>query len=324
MWPSDGYQDWERVLPPGGDVHAVLAEHPRGTLAVEAFPAHATLLVDGRRLGSCPTRIAVPAGERVVRVECQGYEAAERIVTVRAGETAALRCVLRCDGLDGLRARARSEPTDASAHVALAEALLTHGRTSDAVAALRLALGLVASKRDTTHCDAVAEAVARLYREPPVPGLAPEALPELQEQFNAVLQAVNAEYAHPALVEAFVQILDHAGKLALAERLCEDAMAKAPTAPAPYVTLAGLYRRRERFADAEAVLTLGEAARRPTSDACYAIAVGWAALAPHRKDAAARAKAELARALDACKTLGERRRLAEDFQLATGIQAIEP
>ncbi len=320
---SDGYLDWEGRVPPGeADVHlhAELRQRPRGTLVVRAFPRGATVFVGGKRLGSCPLEAAVPAGEQVVRVECQGYEPFETMAAVPAGDTLAVRCVLRHEDPRRLRDQIRDEPRHARSYYELAQALFTRGDVADAVAHLRLALGLVASRRDVSHWGtAVAEALPRLYREPPIPDLDAEATARVQRQLDGVFRAVNAEYAHPELLGVFVGIVDRAGKRDLAERLCEDAMARAPTAVAPYAALADIYRRAKRFDDAEAVLILCEAARRPGREACFALAVAWSRLAPHREEAKARAKAELTRSLDACDTLDERRRMAEDFeQLAWG------
>jgi tetratricopeptide (TPR) repeat protein len=316
-----GYVEWKGRVPVGGSalqIDARLRQRPLGRLVVHSYPPAATVYVAGKPVGKCLVEADVPSGEQMVRVECQGYVPFEKKVTVAANSTTSLDCILRYEDLERLRQRVLAAPRNASAHFRLVEALLTNGKVNDAIANLRIALGLVASDRDTSNWTrSLRDAMSRLYQAPPIPDLDPRSLPQFQQRIDQVFAAVTAEYAHPTLLPAFAEILAGAGKEELAERLCERAMARTPDAVAPYVCLAEVYRWAEEHGKAEAVLTLCQATRRPTKNGCFALAVAWSRLAPHCKRARAHSQAELRKALAACSTTEERERLSGDFDRLT-------
>jgi len=66
-----------------------------GSLEVDSRPRGATVLVDGRRVGTTPTRLAdVTAGNHDVRIELPGYRTVRAEVTVERGRTARLAVTL--------------------------------------------------------------------------------------------------------------------------------------------------------------------------------------------------------------------------------------
>lgn len=323
-----GHLAWERTIAVHRSqeiVEATLPFLPRGRLLVQAYPPGAVVLVDGDRRGRSPVEIDVPSGSASVRVECRGYSAFQRDVAVAAGARVSLRCVLRYEEPGSLREHVRLTPTDARGHFQLAEALFTRGEIHDALASLGTALGFVASGRDTSQWDETLRGdLTRLYRDPPIPGLDAQSTGQIQAQLDSVFAALAESYVHPAVLEACVGVHVRAGRLAVAEELCERAMTTAPDAMAPYLCLAATYRDANRVQDAEAVLVLCQAMRRPARDTCLALAVAWAQLSPSCRGARARAEAELQRALAACPSPEDRRRLSDEYRRLAPVGRDDP
>ena len=57
-------------------------------LRVEVTPAGARVLVDGQPAGTTPLSLELPSGQRVVRVEMEGYQPLEQTITLIAGDEA--------------------------------------------------------------------------------------------------------------------------------------------------------------------------------------------------------------------------------------------
>lgn len=317
-----GYLAWTTRVPAGAGEHRIdarLEKQPTGRLIVRAFPSNAAVHIDGAPAGKCPLEATVAPGRHEVAVSAAGYEALKALVDVPADGQLAVRWVLRCGDVSGLRNATGARPRDARAHFRLAQAMLTRGNVDGALPSVQLALGILASGRDMGNWRNVAgRELAGLYFDPPIPGATPEDLAALQSRLDGILRGIVLEYAPGKLLPSLVDIVSRAGKLALAETLCELAMARRPRTVEPYACLAALYLDWRRVDDAESVLILCGAARRGSADSCLKLAVAWARLAPHSPQARARAQAELERALAACATDDERWLIQEQFGLEAG------
>jgi len=321
---KEGFLGWEgkvRADLSEERIVAALTEAPKGRLVAQGFPHGAAVYCEGKMVGTIPVDAHVPCGRHYVIVERRGYESFEGPVEVAQGATAALRCVLRCEYVEAFRERVRAAPRDARGYFELAQALLTNKEVSEAITCLRIALGMVASGRDSADWElSIPEALSELYLDPPVPGLAPAATAQVQQHLDGAFAAVTTEYAHLGLLRTFTDILLRAGKGEVAESLCEQAIARSPGAVAPHLCLSDVYMKTKRYGEAEGVLTLCAASSPPTGDAHVRLAVAWVRLGPHSQQARLRAKAALDAALAACSSDAERQFLMTEYRDATAAK----
>jgi len=325
---KEGFLGWERKINVDSSEERILAtlmEVPKGRLVVQGFPQGAAVHCEGKMIGTIPVEARVPCGRQHVIVERRGYESFEGSVEVAQGAAATMRCVLRCEYLEPFREQIRAEPRDARRYFELAQMLLTHKEVTEAIACLRVALGMVASGRDSGDWGlSIPEALPELYLNPPIPGLTPAATAQFQRHLDEAFAAVTTEYAHLGLLRIFTDILLRAGKEEAAVSLCEQAIAKSSGAVAPHLCLSDVYRKTKRYAEAEGVLSLCAASSPPTGDTHLRLAVAWSRLGPHSQRARLQAKAALDAALAACSSDEERRFLMTEYRDAVRVLAGEP
>ncbi|HRT93809.1 MAG TPA: PEGA domain-containing protein [Planctomycetota bacterium] len=319
-----GFLVWERKFraeSAEGRVVATLTEVLKGRLVVRGFPRGAAVYCEGTMIGTIPVEARVPCGRHSVIVERRGYESFEGTVEVAQGAAATLHCVLRCEYVEAFRERVRAAPRDARGYFELAQALLTNKEVTEAVACLRIALGMVASERDSADWElSMPEAMLELYLDPPIPGLTPAAMAQFRRHLDEAFAAVTTEYAHLGLLRTFTDILLRSGKGEVAESLCEQAIAKSPGAVGPHLCLSDVYRKTKRYGEAEGVLSLCAASSPPTGDTHLKLAVAWSRLGPHSQQARLQAKAALDAALAACSSDAERQFFMTEYRDATAAK----
>jgi hypothetical protein len=120
-----------------------------GRLVVESVPRGALVYVDGSQSGRAPVTVAVPAGQRLVRVLYNGYEPFEQAVSVQEGDTVHVTAaltpqtgVVSVRGLPaGTSVAINGAPADGATAVPIGEArvdvTLPSGRTLRAVVPVR-------------------------------------------------------------------------------------------------------------------------------------------------------------------------------------------